>query len=670
MEYEPLIYVHKGENMNISNINSENVIFSLDIGTRSIKGTVGIVRDKKFYVVAENYEEHKERAMLDGQIHDIDLVAYAVKKVKDNLEKELGFTLEKVAIAAAGRFLRTVETSGEMELEVEKEMDKQLVRSLELTAVKEAESIIGKNTEGKLYCVGYSVKNYFLNGYVISNLLGHKGENVKVEVIATFLPKSVVDSLYSVMDKVALKVVNLTLEPIAAMEAIIPKNLRLLNLALVDIGAGTSDIAICNKESITAYGMVPQAGDEITEVIAQGLLVDFNTADEIKRQTEKEEIIYTDVLGFENKISSKDLLKIVEPTVEKISKEIATKIIELNGGKAPSAVFLVGGGAHTPFLKEKIAEKLSITNQRIAIKGREGVTDCVCTDNSLGSIGVTVLGIALVAIKSLGNDFIDVTLNGTEISLFNSHKNNVMDVLLQGGINPKILIAKNGKSIRYTLNGVKRVSFGELGENAKILINSQEANLETKVKAGDNIEIIYAKPGQDASPKVFELIKNYEEFSFYLDDNLINVEPIVYINDERSSLDTTIKDGDKIEIITSKSVGHIKNFILKSNEDLYLNGKLLKDDYEISLGDRLKKKGKKDSNLLEKTIEENIIKVIVNGKQLELKGRKSYVFVDVFNYYDFDLSVPKGHINLMLNGKNASYTDIIKDGDNIEIFWS
>lgn len=73
---------------------------------------------------------------------------------------------------------------------------------------------------------------------------------------------------------------------------------------------------------------------------------------------------------------------------------------------------------------------------------------------------------------------------------------------------------------------------------------------------------------------------------------------------------------------------------------------------------------------MEKTIEENIIKVIVNGKQLELKGRKSYVFVDVFNYYDFDLSVPKGHINLMLNGKNASYTDIIKDGDNIEIFWS
>lgn len=163
------------------------------------------------------------------------------------------------------------------------------------------------------------------------------------------------------MNRVNLKVVNLTLEPIAAMEAAIPKNLRLLNIALVDIGAGTSDIAISSKESISAYGMVPMAGDEITETIVQEYLVDFNTAENIKRSIVKEEEIkYIDVLGMENIISSESVYKLIDSIVIKTGEEISKKILELNGGKAPSAVFLVGGGAHTPGILEAIADKLKL----------------------------------------------------------------------------------------------------------------------------------------------------------------------------------------------------------------------------------------------------------------------------------------------------------------------
>ena len=204
--------------------NPKDIIFSLDIGTRSIIGTVGVVREKKFEVLYEKYKEHEERAMVDGQIHDINLVASVVKDVKENIERELGIQLKEVSIAAAGRFLRTVNAMGE------KEIDEEIVRSVELSAVKKAEEEVIKNTESKLYCVGYSVKDYYLNSYVIANLLGHKGERVGAEVIATFLPRSVIDSLYTVMNKVNLKVSNLTLEPIAAIEAAVPKNLRGRNI--------------------------------------------------------------------------------------------------------------------------------------------------------------------------------------------------------------------------------------------------------------------------------------------------------------------------------------------------------------------------------------------------------------------------------------------------------
>ncbi|GKX66875.1 cell division protein FtsA [Inconstantimicrobium mannanitabidum] len=668
--------------MNIENLSEREAIFSLDIGTRSIKGTVGVVRDKKFCVVAEKLIEHKERAMLDGQIHDIGLVADTVRNIKAYIEKEININLSSVSIAAAGRFLKTVEASYETDID-DVEIDKNLVRTVEMGAVKEAEAVINKQTNGKLYCVGYSVKTYYLNSYVISNLVGHKGEKIKVDVIATFLPRSVVDSLYSVMNKVNLKVENLTLEPIAALEAVIPQNLRLLNIALVDIGAGTSDIAICNNNSISAYGMVPLAGDEVTEAIAQAYLVDFITAERIKRQcSDKEEVTYTDILGLDNTIKSEDVLKVIEPVVDKMTNDVGERLLELNGGKAPSAVFLVGGGAHTQFFKEFIAKKLNLPVQRIAIKGREAVIDCVCDDMSIGSTGVTVLGIALVAIKNMGKDFIDVTLNDSTISLFNSHKHSVMDVLMNAQINPKVLIGKNGKNIRFMVNGIKRLGFGEFAVGAKILLNNIEATLESEVSNGDVIKVDFAQDGKDAAPKVMEYISEVDEKYFYYNEELINIEPIVKINNVLSQVDSIIKNNDDVEIIFPKTIGEVKKYVISCNDDeiLSIGDIKLEDDYEIKNGDKIVTKNiyneeKKETLINTDTTfigEEdtfNPLKVIVNGKECILKNKKQYIFVDIFNFIDFDLQASKGMINLQLNGEKASYTDVLKENDIIKIFW-
>ncbi|MFL0247816.1 cell division FtsA domain-containing protein [Candidatus Clostridium stratigraminis] len=681
--------------MNSLKVNPKDVIFALDIGTRSIIGTVGIVREKKFYCLAESYLEHEERAMQDGQIHDISLVAAGVNSVKAKLEKELNFNLKDVSIAAAGRFLRTSTARTELTLDDDREIDKDYVRSLELTAVKIAENEINKSTEGKLYCVGYSVKNYFLNDYIISNLLSHKGDKAAVEVIATFLPRSVVESLYAVMEKVNLNVINLTLEPIAAMEAAIPKSLRLLNLALVDIGAGTSDIAISSKDTISAYGMVSLAGDEVTEAIAQSLLVDFNSAEVIKKElTEKEIINFTDVLGLQNEISTEEINKIIKPIVEKISSEISSKIIELNGGKAPNAVFLVGGGAHTPFLKDSLSEKLNLPKQRIGIKGRDAVIDCVSCNEELGSTGVTVLGIALVSIMKLGHDFIDVTLNGTVVSLFNSHKHTIADVMMQAGINPKILIGKNGKNIKYIYNDIKRVAFGSLAVNAEIIINEKLGNIDSEVKEGDKIEIIYAKNGMDAAPKVYELIKDLNSISFYENDIITVIDPIVFIQNDRVTLNDIIKDGDEVKVITARTIGDYKQYIDKDSGRYFINDVELKDSYIINEGDRIYKVKETDNRTennintieIEAVTENNMasikltavsddtkitnqIEVYVNNEKVILRNKGKYIFIDVFDFIDFDLTRSKGNLVLMLNEKKAGYYDVLSKDDIIKIYW-
>ena len=664
--------------MKITNVNLEELIFALDIGTRSIIGTVGIISEKKFQVLSESYIEHEERAMIDGQIHDIQLVASGVLKVKKELEDNLNVKLTKVAIAAAGRFLRTTQVKSEIEVDIDKEIDRETIRSLELTAVKMAEEEVAKASQGKLYCVGYSVKNYYLNGYVITNLKSHKGEKIAVEIIATFLPRSVVDSLYAVMDKASLEVVSLTLEPIAAMEAAVPQNLRLLNLALVDIGAGTSDIAISSKDSISAYGMVPMAGDEVTEIISQAYLVDFNTAEKIKKECSgKDKIQYIDVLGFENILEPEEVLKIINPIVVKISEEIGNRIIELNGGKAPNAVFLVGGGAHTPFIKENIVKILNLPINRVVIKGRDSVTDCICDDN-LGSTGVTVLGIALVSIKRLGNDFVDVTINDKIISLFNAHKHTVMDVMMQEGINPKILIGKNGRNIRFIVDGIKRVAFGSLAKSAEIKINNLLSNIDSEVVEGDIIDVSFSVDGKSAEPKIMDYVKNIQAVSFYFEDTIRNIEPVAFINGIRTIINGVIKEDDDVSIVIPTTISEYIKYFGDDTRGLsfMIDNKKLLSDYVIKEGDRIYKVAentkeikveKKDNKNEQK--ETQSLNVKVNKNMIDLKGKDKYIFVDIFNYVDFDLTISKGNLILKLNGIKADYYQPLKNGDVIEIYW-
>ena len=88
-------------------VQPEHMVFALDIGTRSLIGMVGTVEDGKVKIIAIEREEHAERAMVDGQIEDIEKVAGLAKKVKKRLESRIHCELKHVCVAAAGRGPRT-----------------------------------------------------------------------------------------------------------------------------------------------------------------------------------------------------------------------------------------------------------------------------------------------------------------------------------------------------------------------------------------------------------------------------------------------------------------------------------------------------------------------------------------------------------------------------------
>ncbi|WP_218212203.1 hypothetical protein, partial [Pseudomonas sp. 2822-15] len=96
-----------------------------------------------------------------------------------------------------------------------------------------------------------------------------------------------------------------------------------------------------------AYGMVPVAGDEITEAISDQFLLDFSDAEYLKREISmKESVSITDILGFETEYSRDDVILPIEDAIDELARKISEEIITLNG-KYPKAVMLVGGGSMT-----------------------------------------------------------------------------------------------------------------------------------------------------------------------------------------------------------------------------------------------------------------------------------------------------------------------------------
>lgn len=684
-------------NNSTNKTHDDEMIFSLDIGTRTVIGIVATYENNKLNIVASEILEHEARSMYDGQIHDISRVTEIVKKVKDRLETKIGKKLDKVSIAAAGRSLETSTVHLERKIDYSQSISKRLIESLEMEAIQKAQKELeekAKRGNSQYYCVGYSVVNYYLEGNLIENLEGHRGSKISADVLSTFLPHTVVDSLYTVMSRVGLEVVNLTLEPIAAINVAIKKSLRLLNLALVDIGAGTSDIAITKDGTIIAYAMASVAGDEITEKIAKTFLLDYDVAEKLKISLGTvENHKFYDVVGIEHNLTSKEILNRIENTIQDLAKEISNKILQYNE-KAPSVIFLIGGGSQIPNLTKYMADYLKMPEARVVVRDASIVEDVEGLPEELrGPNAITPLGIAKTAVDNKYKDFLEVIVNGKKIKLFNSKQIKVSNALILVGFNPRSLIPKRGEELIYYLNGEEKCIKGEMGEPAHIYINDAKANLEYRLMNGDVIKVDESTVGSKAQgPMLYNCINNNSTVTF--NNNEIKLLEYIKINNEVVTDNIQIEAKDKVETKEIKTLGQlfeIQGLDMREYKILVNDEELLKEDYILESGDVIitqeafrkeqinnnnnnnnglgSLKEHSDNNIREKKRIKALDLTVNNELKIIQHSKEKFVFVDLFNHIDFDLSKPNGTIILKVNGKRAQFAQELKNGDDIEIFW-
>ena len=568
----------------------DNELFALDIGTRTVVGIIGHMDDNVFCVDYAESVPHKRRAMIDGQIEDIPVVSSVVKQVREKLEAKSGIKLSKVGIAAAGRALKTHRTELSFDITEKDSISEDDVKTFELeTTLKAQDELDAEIADAKVsfYCVGHTVVQYLLDDYKIASLVGHKGKKVSVELIAAFLPSPVVESLYAVTDMNGLEVSSLTLEPIAAMNIVIPPEIRLINVALVDIGAGTSDIAIARNGSIVAYAMSTTAGDEITEEIIKKYLVDFSTAEEMKLSSYMEKIDYTDILGYKHTIEREEFFSSLFPVVDSLADDIVKNIVSANG-QAPAAVFLVGGGSLIPDLSKFIAEKLDIPENRVAV-GKNEVMKNVSFGNSQisGPEYVTPIGIGVTATYNSGYDFSVVTLNDKKMRVFDTRAVRVIDLLTSAGYRSNQIIGRSGRNLNFTLNGEKQILKGGHATVAEITLNSEAVSLETIVNQGDKLVFKPAENGSNAEVKITDIAGDVSPHKVFVDGTEYSFGVVARVNDKQVSGDYRIQNLDDVTVYEVETLGDLMQTLPfdTSTLNFYKSGKQLTVDYYLNDGD-------------------------------------------------------------------------------------
>ena len=313
-----------------------------------------------------------------------------------------------------------------------------------------------------------------------------------------------------------------------------------------------------------------------------------------------------------------------------------------------------------PGLKDCIAEKLGLPKERVSIRDSSFIENLEgLSSNINGPDIITPIGIAIEGAAQRYRNFLQIKFNDEEIRIFNTEKVKVSDILVLTGYNPRNLIPKLGNDFTYYVNGERRIILGEEGKPAIIYVNNDIGNLNTHLKDGDILKVIKATQGKNRKPYLSECISKVKMVSY--NNQKYNLIKEIKINGNKVEDNPIINEGDRIDIVQLNTLGDFLEFLNVdvAASNILINGREAKYDTPL-----------KEEDVIT-VIERKTLELIINGELKIIEYNKDeFVFVDIFDYIDFDLSELRGNLILKINGKEAEYMAPLKNGDELQIFWS
>lgn len=368
------------------------IICSLDIGTQNTKFLVVRERpeDSELEVLAQITEPSS--GMRKGIIVDPSKTSQVVRELVEEARKVSGQRIDSVFLNIGGGHLETISSKGIVAVS----RADQEVSSQDVQRVIEAAKTISLPSNKEILDV-YPQKFILDGGDEIKQPLGMKGTRLEAEVLLVCALSPYLENLTEAVLEAGVEIDGVFSNPIASSASVLSSRQKELGVALVDIGAGTTDLAVYEEGDLIHANTFPLGSANVTNDIAIGLKCDIDLAEKIKqeygscilkkkkgRKKKTKKKIKISSGDSELVFSRKKLIRIIDARISEILEQINKDLKKISRQKLlPAGIVLVGGGAELSYIVDLVKEDLELPCRKGKIQDFSGLTQdpkwaCAC----------------------------------------------------------------------------------------------------------------------------------------------------------------------------------------------------------------------------------------------------------------------------------------------------
>lgn len=377
--------------------NSDKSYFvGLDIGTSRVRCVVGTRDEQTGAVSIVGHGEAENQGMRKGVIMHIDEAAEAVVQAVTAAERISGKAIDQATVNINGSHVSGMNSRGVIAIS----STNREITVEDRERVEEAAAIVKLPANREIMQV--FAKNYRLDGQDnLKDPVGMHGVRLEVDCHIVTAATPNVRNLELMLEKAQVAARNRTVSSLAAAEAVLDRKQKEAGTAVVDIGAGTTNLTVIEDGEIQHVAVIPMGGIHITNDLAIGLKTDLEVAEQVKLKhahlgdtTDKTFRIIVDGAGHTFEMVETNM--IVEARVDELLEYIDKELQRIHRSrKLPGGVVFVGGSAMLPGLVEFAKQKLQLPTRIGKIRGLEGLADTVDSPAFATATGLMMLDIIL-----------------------------------------------------------------------------------------------------------------------------------------------------------------------------------------------------------------------------------------------------------------------------------
>lgn len=373
---------------------NENLVVGLDIGTTKVCAIVGEMEDEGINIIGIG--SHPSKGLRKGVVVNIENTVESVKKAVEEAELMGGSSITSVYAGISGAHIKGLNSRGIVAVKD---------REVKVTDVKR----VVEAAQALAIPLDREVLHVIPQEYIIDDQdgvrdpVGMSGVRLEAKVHIVTAVATATQNIVKCCNRAGLNVNNVILQQLAASEAVLGQDEKELGVVLVDIGGGTTDIAVFCGGSIVYTAVLPLGGNHLTNDVAVGLRTPAQEAEKIKQKygcvltslVQREETIEVASVGGRNpRILSRQILsEILEPRVEEMFQLIQQEIGKSGyEDRIAAGVVLTGGCSLLEGMPELAEQIFNLPVRRGEPKGIGGLIDVVRNPMYATSVGLALLG--------------------------------------------------------------------------------------------------------------------------------------------------------------------------------------------------------------------------------------------------------------------------------------